>query len=664
LDDQGAVWVASVADRAALVRLIRAALSRGVAQVDIEDPHLGPGTHPLQLRLHGRPLVVLAAELAGETPTGEYALRLAPLDPSHLPELTAMAEGDGRAPLAAGPMSARVSELFDTERSRDGHAEPASMRPAMATVPDLEPEGDDADEDADELGASVLFDPEAALISRAPPRPDGTGPEDTLTIPVRASMMPPEAVPPSVPRPPPRRPPSGPHTISHLSFPQSVVASTQPYPHLDDLRTTTEMVAVPEHRAPREPERPRHEAERLDGTLDTLASATSDLDAVTGEVNTERLGQPWSDDGGADGDTSHGGSVVFDPDVLTREQQRDSRPPRHVHRPGLGEAAADELDDDLATESTTPGIPSSRSSPSSEVSSSGGPTTVYRHGNDGIVVVGRVIANRYRIDALIGTGAVGAVYRASHVELPRTFALKVLHPHFRADPHLLASFRTEARAASLLDHPNVTIVHDFGEEPDGLVYIVMEYLNGASLQALLDEQRRVEPRRAVELMVQVCAALAAAHERGIVHRDIKPDNIMLVRGRDDEGGPVELVKVCDFGIAALEAAPDASTGAWAAGTPEYMAPEQAQGRSDARTDVYACGIVLYEMLTGRPPFVGDSPASTLSKHLNEPPRRPSELIPGLSPQLEALILRAIDKAPERRFSSMRELRNALKRLRT
>jgi serine/threonine-protein kinase len=287
---------------------------------------------------------------------------------------------------------------------------------------------------------------------------------------------------------------------------------------------------------------------------------------------------------------------------------------------------------------------------------------VYRHGNDGIVVVGRVIANRYRIDALIGTGAVGAVYRASHVELPRTFALKVLHPHFRADPYLLESFRTEARAASLLDHPNVTIVHDFGEEPDGLVYIVMEYLSGASLQALLDEQRRVEPRRAIELMIQVCAALAAAHERGIVHRDIKPDNIMLVHGRDDEGRTVELVKVCDFGIAALEATPDASAAGWTAGTPEYMAPEQAQGRSDARTDVYACGIVLYEMLTGRPPFVGDSPASTLTKHTTEPPRRPSELVPGLSPDLEALILRAIDKAPERRFSSMRELRSALKRL--
>jgi serine/threonine-protein kinase len=439
------------------------------------------------------------------------------------------------------------------------------------------------------------------------------------------------------------------------------VASTQPYPHFDDVRATTEMAAAPDMRTPSElasaPSRP---AALPDGTLDTLASATSDLDAVTGELSTGQAGRPWSDDGGADADTSHGGSVVFDPDILAREQRRDSRPAQHAHRPELGDV--EERLADFAMEPTTPGLPSSRSSPSSDVTSSSGPTTVYRHGNDGIVAVGRVIANRYRIDALIGTGAVGAVYRASHVELPRTFALKVLHPHFRADPHLLESFRTEARAASLLDHPNVTIVHDFGEEPDGIVYIVMEYLNGSSLQALLDEQRRVEPRRAIELMIQVCAALAAAHERGIVHRDIKPDNIMLVHGRDDEGRTVELVKVCDFGIAALEAAPGASAAGWTAGTPEYMAPEQARGRSDARTDVYACGIVLYEMLAGRPPFVGDSPSSTLAKHASEPPRRPSELVPGLSPHLEALILRAIDKAPERRFSTMRELRGALKRL--
>jgi serine/threonine-protein kinase len=177
---------------------------------------------------------------------------------------------------------------------------------------------------------------------------------------------------------------------------------------------------------------------------------------------------------------------------------------------------------------------------------------------------------------------------------------------------------------------------------------------------VLDEQRHLAPRRAIEIMIQVCGALSAAHERGIVHRDVKPDNIMLVPSRDDEGRVFDMVKVCDFGIAALESAPEAGDPEWTAGTPEYMAPEQSAGRADARTDVYACGIVLYEMLTGRPPFVGDSPIELLEKHRRETARRPSELVPGLSVSLEAVIMRAIEKAPDRRFQTMRDLRVQLK----
>jgi serine/threonine-protein kinase len=275
-------------------------------------------------------------------------------------------------------------------------------------------------------------------------------------------------------------------------------------------------------------------------------------------------------------------------------------------------------------------------------------------------VPGRTIANKYRIQSLVGAGAVGAVYKATHTELERIVAIKVLHPHYRADVRLMQQFRAEARAASLLHHANVTVVHDFGEEPDGLVYIVMEYLQGWTLQTVLDEEHRLPPRRVIPIMLQVCAALATAHERGVVHRDVKPDNIILVPSRDDDGRPAEVVKVCDFGIAVLEEAP--TDDGFTAGTPEYMAPEQAAGRSDARTDIYACGVLLYEMLTGAAPFTADTAVAVLKKHATDAPKPPTEILPDLPRPLEALILRALEKAPERRWQNMRELRAELKRL--
>ena len=283
--------------------------------------------------------------------------------------------------------------------------------------------------------------------------------------------------------------------------------------------------------------------------------------------------------------------------------------------------------------------------------------------------IGRRIADgKYIIESLIGSGAAGAVYRATHRELRRTVAIKILHPHYQQDPQFMTSFRGEALAASQLDHPNVMRVLDFDQEPDGLIYIVMEYLSGRTLQSLLDEERRLPAERAVEIMIQVCAALSVAHDHGIIHRDIKPDNIMLVPSRNDEGTTFELVKVCDFGIAALEnpRAEDAELAATEhviAGTPEYMSPEQARGNEvDARSDVYACGICLYELVTGRPPFLGDNPAEILVKQLEETPKAPSQIIKGLDPLLEEVILRAVQKDPEKRHQSAREMRVELKEL--
>ena len=350
-----------------------------------------------------------------------------------------------------------------------------------------------------------------------------------------------------------------------------------------------------------------------------------------------------------------------------RKKKSTRRKPKEKPQPSPADDEADtpgELEAPGASAAHAPVMPVAPVAPIEEPPSS-------RSGRDGDhdPAIGRRIADgKYIIESLIGSGAAGAVYRATHRELRRTVAIKILHPHYQQDPQFMTSFRGEALAASQLDHPNVMRVLDFDQEPDGLIYIVMEYLSGRTLQSLLDEERRLPMDRAVEIMIQVCAALSVAHDHGIIHRDIKPDNIMLVPSRNDEGTTFDLVKVCDFGIAALqnpraEDAELAATEHVIAGTPEYMSPEQARGTEvDARSDVYACGICLYELVTGRPPFLGDNPAEILIKQLEEIPKPPSQIIKGLDPILEEVILRAIQKAPENRHQSAREMRVELKEL--
>jgi len=276
---------------------------------------------------------------------------------------------------------------------------------------------------------------------------------------------------------------------------------------------------------------------------------------------------------------------------------------------------------------------------------------------------GRLIGGgKYILDSVIGEGAIGIVFKASHKDLGRTVAIKVLHPRYRDDPGLLEVFRTEARAASLLEHPHLARVYDYGQESDGLVYIVMEFLSGYTLGSVLRSRRRITPARAVEIMIQACGALSAAHDREIVHRDVKPDNIVLVPSQDDEGQPMEVAKVCDFGIAAL-GSNTPLTEDHAAGTPEYMAPEQTTGSAiSPAADVYACGIVLYEMLTGEVPFRSDQAFRILMKHRSEAPRPPGTLTPGLNRALESIVLRCLEKRPENRYRSARELRVELRKI--
>src|SRR5262249_23918537 len=211
------------------------------------------------------------------------------------------------------------------------------------------------------------------------------------------------------------------------------------------------------------------------------------------------------------------------------------------------------------------------------------------------------------------------VYKARHRELRKEIAVKVLHAFYQRDLDFCARFYGEALAASKLDHPNVLRIVDFGQEPDGMLYIAMEYLEGKNLQQILDAEGPLPVDRLVHLMMQVCAALTAAHEKGIVHRDIKPENIVIVSAVDDDGNPMDLVKVCDFGIAHLQNPDESVLPAAAqrviAGTPEYMSPEQCRGEDlDERSDIYSCGVTMYEMATRRVPFSGTTPMAVITMH--------------------------------------------------
>ncbi len=280
-------------------------------------------------------------------------------------------------------------------------------------------------------------------------------------------------------------------------------------------------------------------------------------------------------------------------------------------------------------------------------------------------VVGRALAGgKLLMEALIGRGGVGAVYKARHRELRMPVAVKVLHESFQHDIDFCRRFYAEALAASRLDHSNITRVIDFGQEPDGLLYLAMEFLDGVELRALLNKEGALSAQRIAEVMIQTCAGLSHAHARGIVHRDIKPENLVIVPGHDDDGQAIEIVKVCDFGIAQHRAIPGgAQVAGMLAGTPEYMSPEQCRGEDlDERSDVYACGVVLYELATGQVPFTSERMESILNKQQFTPPLAPSVVRPGVDPQLEQIILKALAKEAADRPQNTRDLRHELRDL--
>ncbi len=287
-------------------------------------------------------------------------------------------------------------------------------------------------------------------------------------------------------------------------------------------------------------------------------------------------------------------------------------------------------------------------------------------------LVGRTIAGKFVVESLIGSGAMGAVFRARQVALEKTIAIKVLHGEHAGDPAFAARFHREAKAASRLNHPNSMQVLDFGAEPDGLLYIAMEYLDGRSLHRVIREDGRLPAARIADILMQTLAALAVAHDMGVVHRDLKPENMMVLSGTDDDGRPRDVVKVCDFGIAKItdsrayssgerESNAPVTTAGFLVGTPEYMSPEQGRGdKLDPRSDLYSLGVVLYEMLTGSVPFQAENAIGVVLKHITQVPERPSSRIAGVDARLEAICLRALRKLPEERHQSARDMRGELR----
>src|SRR6185312_10357196 len=272
-------------------------------------------------------------------------------------------------------------------------------------------------------------------------------------------------------------------------------------------------------------------------------------------------------------------------------------------------------------------------------------------------LVGELLAGKYRVEERLSIGGMGAVYRGTHILMGKTVAIKVLRPSLAADEKIVARFSREARAASRITHPNAVSVTDFGEDETGLVFLVMEFLSGRTLKHVIHEEGPLPLARVVDITRQIGDALNAAHEQGVVHRDLKSDNIMLV---DTMSG--DHAKVLDFGIAKInepDGAVDTNLTApnLVIGTPQYMSPEQCSQdvEIDSRSDIYSLGVILFEMLVGHVPFSGDSPTIVMMKHLQEPVPSVLEERSDLPASVARVVTRAMAKVRDNRYQNVADL---------
>mgnify|MGYP001825513115 CR=1 FL=1 len=277
-------------------------------------------------------------------------------------------------------------------------------------------------------------------------------------------------------------------------------------------------------------------------------------------------------------------------------------------------------------------------------------------------LVGRTIDHRYRVDSKLGEGGMGLVYRVTHTLLNKPQAIKVLRREHTRDEEALARFRREAESASGIGNQHIVDISDFGMLADGSTYFVMEYLEGMDLIDTIHSIGYMPEERAIYIAKQVCRALGAAHRAGIVHRDLKPENVFLV----ERDGTEDFVKILDFGIAKVGNLPSRITRAGEVlGTPHYMSPEQCEGDNvDHRTDIYAMGVLLYEMVTGQVPHDAETMMGILTKQLYDDPIPPTTRVPHVSAELESVIMRCLEKKPSKRYQAMHEIETDLERIRT
>ncbi len=276
-------------------------------------------------------------------------------------------------------------------------------------------------------------------------------------------------------------------------------------------------------------------------------------------------------------------------------------------------------------------------------------------------LLGQTLAGKYRVEKLIKRGGMGAVYQGKHVLMDKTVAIKVLRPALAVDDDVVARFSREAKAASRISHPHAVSVTDFGESENGIVFLVMEYLDGRTLKEIIRSEGAMSLTRVVEIIRQVTGALDAAHAQGVVHRDLKSDNIMVSQ---TNGG--DWAKVLDFGIAKIQQPPSVKDADLTApnlviGTPQYMSPEQCSQTQppDARSDIYSLGVIIYEMLTGRVPFTGETATMIMMQQVQDAPPSVLATRPDLPPAVAAVIMRALAKVPADRFQTAGELFAAL-----